>query len=75
MQRALLAALLEPTQALREVELEGDFTSRLALQEELKVLPSGAVWEEFCEQQNVPSGMRWIADVRDYEASVLSLRE
>ena len=75
MQRALLAALLEPTQALREVELEGDFTSRLALQEELKVLPSGAVWEEFCEQQNVPSGMRWIAEVRGYEATVLSLRE
>ncbi|RFC44613.1 MAG: L-rhamnose isomerase [Verrucomicrobia bacterium] len=75
MQRALLAALLEPTQALRAVELEGDFTSRLALQEELKVLPSGAVWEEFCERQNVPSGMRWIAEVRAYEASVLSLRE
>lgn len=75
MQRALLAALLEPTTALRNAEIAGDYTSRLALQEELKAMPSGAVWEEFCERQNVPSGMTWIAEIRDYETRVLSLRE
>jgi L-rhamnose isomerase len=74
MQRALLSALLEPTAALRKAELEGDYTSRLALQEELKGMPANAVWEEFCERQNVPSGMAWIAEVRNYEANVLSLR-
>ena len=74
LQRALLSALLEPTAALREAELAGDFTSRLALLEELKTLPAGLVWEAFCAQQNVPVGMDWIAEVRDYECDVLSKR-
>jgi len=74
LQRALLSALLEPTKALQQCELDGDFTSRLALQEELKALPSGLVWEAFCVQQNVPTGADWIAEVRQYESDVLSLR-
>ena len=74
LQRALLAALLEPTKALQDAEVAGDFTSRLALQEELKALPSGDVWEEFCQRQEVPVGMQWIAEVRAYEESTLSLR-
>lgn len=74
LQRALLAALLEPSKALQDAELSGDFTSRLALQEELKVLPSGDVWEEFCRRQNVPVGLEWIAEVRAYEESTLVLR-
>jgi L-rhamnose isomerase len=74
MQRALLSALLEPTEALRTAELDGDYTSRLALQEELKALPAGAVWDEFCRRQNVPETLRWIAEIRKYEADVLSLR-
>jgi L-rhamnose isomerase len=74
LQRALLVALLEPTGALREAEAVGDFTSRLALQEELKALPFGAVWEEFCARQNVPGGLDWIGEVRAYEETVLSAR-
>ncbi len=74
LQRALLAALLEPTKALQDAEVAGDFTSRLALQEELKALPCGDVWEEFCQRQEVPVGMQWIAEVRAYEESTLSLR-
>jgi L-rhamnose isomerase len=74
LQRALLVALLEPTRALRETEADGDFTSRLALQEELKTLPFGAVWEEFCARQEVPAGLDWIGEVRAYEEAVLSER-
>lgn len=74
LQRAVLSALLEPTKALQQCELDGDFTSRLALQEELKALPSGLVWEAFCAQQNVSTGADWIAEVRQYESDVLSLR-
>ncbi len=74
LQRALLVALLEPTRALRETETDGDFTSRLALQEELKTLPFGAVWEEFCARQEVPAGLDWIGEVRAYEEAVLSKR-
>lgn len=72
--KALLLALLEPTPRLRALERDGDFTSRLALLEELKSLPFGAVWEEFCRRQNTPSGAAWIEQVKAYERNVLAQR-
>ena len=48
--KALLGALLEPTPKLRELEIQGDFTARLALLEEIKTLPFGAVWDYYCQQ-------------------------
>lgn len=74
MQRALLLALLEPIERLREMEVAGDYTGRLALLEDLKGLPSGAVWDYFCLQQGVPVGMRFMDEVREYEKQVLSRR-
>jgi L-rhamnose isomerase len=71
--RALLIALLEPA-ALRDSEKSGDLTSRLALMEEVKGLPWGAVWDAYCESQNVPAGTDWLAEVKKYEAAVLSKR-
>ncbi len=73
-QKALLFALVEPTNALREAEQAGDYTRRLALLEEIKSLPWGAVWEEFCRRSNVPAGPAWIDDVRNYEKDVLAKR-
>jgi L-rhamnose isomerase len=72
---ALLAALLEPTESLRRHELEGDFTSRLAMFEHLKTLPYGAVWDYYCLTNDVPIGMDWLAEVRRYEKDVLSGRQ
>ncbi len=72
--KALLLALLEPTPRLRALERDGDFTSRLALLEELKSLPFGAVWEEYCRRQNTPSGGAWIEQVKAYERNVLAQR-
>jgi len=74
MLKALLAALLEPTAALREAESRGDFTTRLALLEELKTMPLGPVWNEYCRRQNVPVGRAWLDEVKQYEATVLSKR-
>jgi L-rhamnose isomerase len=74
MLRALLIALLEPTEKLRAAENKGDFTSRLALQEEIKTLPVGAVWDYYCESKNVPVGQDWLAEVKRYEKEVLSKR-
>ena len=68
--RALLVALLEPP-AIRAAELAGDNTARLALQEEARALPFGAVWDFYCESKGVPVGEAWLAEVRKYEASVL----
>lgn len=72
-QRALLIALLEPP-AIKAAEAAGDFTSRLAMQEEAKTLPHGAVWDAFCERLNAPVGGAWVEDVKKYEREVLSRR-
>ncbi len=71
--KALLMALLEPS-ALRDAEESGDYTSRLALMEETKSLPWAAVWDAYCEQQNVPAGSAWLAEVKHYENTVLGKR-
>jgi L-rhamnose isomerase len=71
--RALLLALLEPP-AIRAAELAGDFTARLALQEESRSLPFGAVWNYYCESKSVPVGAAWLAEMKRYEADVLSTR-
>jgi L-rhamnose isomerase len=72
--RALLMALLEPIDQLRELERAGDYTARLALLEELKSLPFGAVWDQYCAKQGAPVGMRFIDEVREYEQAELSKR-
>jgi len=72
--KALLIALLEPVEKLQQMEAEGDFTSRLALLEELKTLPLGAVWDYYCMKSDVPVGPAWLAEVKTYENDVLSKR-
>ncbi|HUT18586.1 MAG TPA: L-rhamnose isomerase [Anaerolineae bacterium] len=72
--RALLMALLEPFDQLRALEVAGDFTGRLALLEELKGLPFGAVWDYHCLQQGVPVGYAYMDEIRAYEEKVLPKR-
>ncbi|MCZ0071613.1 L-rhamnose isomerase [Bacillus sonorensis] len=74
MQKALLRSMLEPADQLKQMELAGDYTSRLALREELKMYPFGAVWDYFCEQQGVPVRGQWLQEVKRYEESVLKQR-
>jgi L-rhamnose isomerase len=73
MLRALLIGLLE-SPLIRTAEAAGDFTTRLALQEEAKSLPFGAVWDFYCEQKGVPVGDVWLAEVKNYEKNVLANR-
>jgi L-rhamnose isomerase len=72
--KALLLALLEPTEKLRAYESAGDFTARLATLEELKSLPAGAVWDHYCLTKDVPPGIEWLAKIKSYENDVLSRR-
>ena len=74
MQKALLRALLEPTAVMKKLELDGDYTARLAYLEEMKAMPWQAVWDEFCERQGVPTGLAWLDEVRGYEANILAER-
>lgn len=73
-QKALLKALLEPTKDLKDMENAFDFTSRLAYTEDLKDFPYADVWNYFCLQNNVPVGLDWLTEVRQYEEDVLSKR-
>ena len=72
--KALLIALLEPTDVLRDLELEADYTSRLAMLEELKTLPWSAVWDYYCMKNDVPLNMDWLNIIKNYEKNVLSKR-
>lgn len=72
--KALLRALLEPTDKLRAIEAAGDYTARLALLEEQKSLPWQAVWESYCLRHDVPADAGWLRNVRDYEEQTLSQR-
>ncbi len=72
--KAVLIALLEPISLLRRYEAEGDLTARLALFEEAKSLPWGAVWDHYCQTHEVPVGRDWLDVVRSYESNVLAHR-
>ena len=72
--KSFLYALLEPHPSLAEMEREGDFMSRLALQEALKTMPAGSVWDYYCLKKNVPLETEWMKILKDYEDSVLSRR-
>lgn len=72
--KALLVALLEPRAKLREFENQGNYFARLALLEEAKTLPFGAVWDYYCLKMNVQTSERWLKDVEKYEVEVLSKR-
>jgi len=73
--KALLIALLEPVQMLREMELADNYTERLAMLEELKTMPYGAVWDYYCTKMEVPPGPDWLKEVKDYEAKVTNKRQ
>ncbi len=74
MQKALLSSLLEPTKKLKALEDDGDYTSRLALLEEYKAYPFGAVWDYYCASNDVLVGTNWLDEVKNYEKNILSNR-
>ena len=73
--RAMLAALLEPTETLVEAERDGDLTTRLALMEQSKTMPVGAVWDQYCLRSGVPVAMDWLPIVQDHHDTVASGRD
>ncbi len=73
-QKALLQALLEPSTKLQQYEADDKLFQRLALQEEDKSLPWGAVWDMFCLQNDVPVGESFIPEIEKYEAEVTGKR-
>lgn len=72
--KALLYALLMPNKYLKKLQEKGNFTDRLALMEEFKTYPFGAIWDYYCEKNHVPTGESWLDEVKIYEKEVLSKR-
>ncbi len=70
MQKALLQAMLIPHEKLKGLQNSGKFTELMMLNEELKTYPLGAVWDYFCQQQNVPMKDQWYEIIRSYETDV-----
>ena len=73
-QKALLAAMCMPHDMLRKLQDEGKFTKLMMLQEEMKMLPLGDVWAEYCKVCGVAAGEEWFEEVEKYETEVLSKR-
>lgn len=73
--KALLYALLMPNDHLKNLQDEGNYTERLALLEEFKTYPFGVIWDKYCEEMNVPIQEDWLAEVKQYEDEILSLRK
>ena len=73
--KALLIALLEPVEHLREIEAAGDVSARLAFSQEILSLPWAAVWEELCIREHVIPGAQYIQEIKTYEKQVLCKRK
>jgi len=72
--KALLYAMLVPNEYLKQLQEEGNFTERLALMEEFKTYPFGAIWDYYCEKMGVPVRESWLEEVKAYEQEVLLKR-
>jgi L-rhamnose isomerase len=59
---------------LRELDAAGDGAGKLALLEEQKTMPLGAVWDYYCLRAGVPDGQDWMSETKRYEAEVLTAR-
>lgn len=71
-QKSLLFALLQPEAELKMLQEENNFTEIMYLQEEMKMMPVGEVWEEFLSREGVEKN--YFAEVKKYESEVLSKR-
>jgi L-rhamnose isomerase len=72
--KAILLALLDPVDTMRKYEDKGQGFEKLALMEEAKSKPFGAVWDYYCLKNDVPAGETFIPVIQQYEKEVLSRR-
>ena len=74
-QKALLFALLQPDNELKSLQDSGDFTRLMVMREELKTLPFGDVWDEYCRSCGKPADGEWFDEILRYEKAVLEARK
>ena len=74
LQKSLLFALLQPQDKLTKLQNEGDWTQLMVMQEELKTMPFGEIWDEYCNRCGKPADGQWFPAIQEYEKNVLSKR-
>ncbi len=74
LQKALLFAMLQPQDTLQKLQDSGDWTQLMVVQEEMKTMPFGEIWEEYCIRCGKPADGEWFSKVQEYEENVLSKR-
>ena len=74
LQKALLFALLQPNAELKALQDKGDFSRLMVRQEEMKTLPFGEIWDEYCRACGKPLDGEWYAEIEQYEKDVLEAR-
>lgn len=74
LQKALLFALLQPNSEMKALQDSGNWTKLMVLQEEMKTMPFGEVWDEYCKSCGKPVDGAWFPEIEKYEAQVLSKR-
>ena len=74
LEKALLYALLQPADELKKLQDEGNFTKLMVVQEEMKTMPFGKVWDQYCRVCDRPVDGEWFSEIEKYEAEVLSKR-
>lgn len=72
-QKALLYALLQPNEKLKQLQDQSRFTELMAIQEDLKTAPFGAVWDEYLKKQGIPA--EYMPEIKDYEKKILEVRQ
>ena len=73
-QKALLFAMLQPQAQLKKLQDEGNWTKLMVVQEEMKTMPFGEIWDEDCARCGKPADGQWFAQIKQYEQEVLSKR-
>ena len=73
-QKALLFAMLQPQAQLKKLQDEGNWTELMVVQEEMKTMPFGEIWDEYCARCGKPADGQWFAQIKQYEQEVLSKR-
>ena len=66
--------LLTPNETLKQLQDEGRMTELMVKQEEIKTLPFGDVWAEYCEECGAPKDGTWFGEIEKYEETVLTKR-
>ena len=74
-QKALLNALCTPNELLTKLQNNNELTELQVFQDEMKTMPFGDIWDEYCRQCGVKADREWFEDVKLYEKDVLDKRQ